>query len=701
MRSFAVVAALLCISLPPVAVLSASEHWPDRIIVKFDETAIPLLHEGDRLLAGDAVLNQILSRYAIEVDESLFPGVESSPEPAVSQLSRIHRLRFAPGSDYLGAMEALQASPAVEYAELDIVVYPLETPNDPMLSDQWHLETVMAVQAWDVAHGSGDVAIAIVDSGIQLVHPDLAANFWSNPDEIDNGLDDDGNGLVDDILGWDYIDGDNQPGDDVRCNHGTHVAGIAAAVTNNAVGVAGMSWNCRIMNLRMMAWSEAAQNCVGSIGDSILAINYAVAQGASVINLSIGHGGQHSAERDAVNYAFSQGLVLAGAAGNGGSDGIGDPQSDYPGGYENVITVGNTSRSDRKSSSSNYGAEIDVMAPGSRIMSTYMPNTYDNASGTSMSSPLVAGLAALIMATGESDPATVKMRIKGGAENIDAQNAEWVGMLGAGRINAYYSITPGSLVMPVAAVMDDQNGDRDFQADSGETVDITMTFKNQSWRDATGVQAVLVDAGPHATIVQDASTVGAVASKEEVETSTAYRITVAAGAPFNSTVPLTFEITADDGTNEATFTISLNDPHPAMPGWPKPAVSNDFNSSPVMVDLDGDGGKELVLADNARQLFVWRYDGSNFPGWPLMLPDADNHIALSTPAIGDLDGDGDPEIVAASFRIAAPDATPPYPAQGKLYVFHTDGTMVAGWPRVYNEEIKASPALFDLNGDGK
>lgn len=679
----------------------SGDHWPDRVIVKFNPM-VQLLHgDGELVVLGDPELSQVLQRQALKKATILWQGSDSEGVTVPEEFFNLYLLEFEPGSDYLRTLELLQQSPAVLYAELDLRVYPRETPNDQSFeAEQWGLQKIMAPSAWDVAHGISSVTIAILDSGMDLAHPDLQSNFWINTDEMANGIDDDGNGYVDDTIGWDFLEHDGAPDDDVRCNHGTHVGGTASAVTDNGIGVAGVAWNCRLMNLRIMGWNAGMQTCVGSVSDSILGIQYAVANGADVINMSIGHGGQAASERDAVNWAFSEGLMLVGAAGNGGNDGIGDPVADYPGGYEVVICVGNSNKNDRKDSSSNYGPSVDVFAPGSRIYSTYMPSTYSNASGTSMASPHVAGLVALIKASGVTDNNQIRMRIEAGAENIDAVNPAFVGMLGHGRINAWYSIIPTSLVSPIGLAITDHGGDNDGQADSGETIDLVFTFKNHSWRAATGGTVRLTDAGPNATILEAEAAIPDLASKAEGINPSPLTLSIAASAPFNTTVSVTMLITTADWAHTETYEFSLNDPRPPMIGWPKLGASNYFNSSPVFVDLNQDGTQELILCDNAAQVFIWQSDGTDYPGWPITLPDALNHICISTPAVGDLDRDGILEIVVASFRIANSTADPPYPAQGKLFVFTPNGELKTGWPLTLEEEIKTSPALADLDHDG-
>lgn len=328
-------------------------------------------------------------------------------------------------------LEKAKSNPNIVKIERDLPRKPFNTPpNDTLFnSEQWNLPMVglstkaastpplgSAISGWDVTTGSASTVIAVIDTGIDLNHPDLQNNVWINTDEIaGNGIDDDNNGYVDDRNGYDFScddnNGDNDcsdPGDSPSNgnvydagDHGSHVSGIAGAVTNNAQGIAGICWNCKIMPLKVInsfGW--------GYDSDIAVAIEYAADNGAKVINLSLGGGGHSSNLQDAIDYATnSRDVVVVAATGNGGANG--DTASDsYPGGMNNVIAVGATNSSDVINTFTNRGPKIDVTAPGSDIASTIAcsgenggcngGNSYGYLDGTSMASPHVAGIAALL-----------------------------------------------------------------------------------------------------------------------------------------------------------------------------------------------------------------------------------------------------------------------------------------------------------------
>ena len=304
----------------------------------------------------------------------------------------LERLRLhGPGVE--SAQKALARNPNVLYAEPDFLVSAIATPNDPMFSQLWGMSKINAPAAWDVSTGSASVVVGDIDTGIDYTHPDLGANVWTNPGEIaGNGIDDDHNGYVDDIHGWDWVSNDNDPMDDH--GHGTHTSGTVGALGNNGAGVAGVNWNVRIAGLKFLN----AQGS-GSTSNAIKALQYAVDKGMKVTNNSWGGGGYSQGLADAITAAGTAGDLFVAAAGNNSSNN--DTLASYPASYgmANIIAVASTTSTDGLSSFSNYGpTSVDLGAPGSGILSTLPGNTYASWSGTSMATPHVTGAAALLWA---------------------------------------------------------------------------------------------------------------------------------------------------------------------------------------------------------------------------------------------------------------------------------------------------------------
>jgi len=292
------------------------------------------------------------------------------------------------------------------------------TPNDPGFPQLWGLNNtgqtggkadadIDALEAWQIQTGNHNLVIGVIDTGVDYTHPDLANNIWTNPGELVNGvyvqdgIDNDGNGYVDDIHGWDFVNNDNNPMDDY--GHGTHVAGTIAGQGNNGIGVTGVDWSAQVMPLKFLGASGS-----GSTSDAIKALDYATKMGVKLTNNSWGGGGYTQALADAIQAAGNKGALFIAAAGNGGSDQIGDNNDvtpNYPSNYNlsNIIAVAATTNADSLSSFSNYGpVSVDLGAPGSSIYSTLPVNgsplgqNYGTLSGTSMATPFVTGAAALL-----------------------------------------------------------------------------------------------------------------------------------------------------------------------------------------------------------------------------------------------------------------------------------------------------------------
>ena len=283
----------------------------------------------------------------------------------------------------------------VRFAEPNRRYRAAAAPGDPLFGDQWSLsdDTVLgAGPAWDQTTG-GDVTVAVIDSGVDTTHADLAPNVWTNAGEIPgNGVDDDGNGFVDDTQGWNFVSNSPNVRDDN--GHGTHVAGIIGARGGNGIGIAGVAWRARIMPIKVLDASA-----VGSAATLALGIRYAVANGAQVINLSVSGPGYSRAFDEAVQFASDSGVVVVGAAGNDGRNVDAAPA--YPAAFQAplLVAVAATAQGGGLSPVSNFGAgNVELAAPGQDIVSTAAGGGYERRTGTSMATPHVAGAIVLLAA---------------------------------------------------------------------------------------------------------------------------------------------------------------------------------------------------------------------------------------------------------------------------------------------------------------
>ena len=434
---------------------------PGRVVVRFQEGQQPAsLHS-----VASVYLNRIFQKYQVTSMRFPFAYLQKRHLRGVEKLCSIAILHYQSSAVPEEVARALQKDPGIIYAE-PLYMYPLQdVPNDPLYSSMHQFQAVQAEEAWSVVKGQdGNVVIAIVDGGTQWDHPDLAANLWVNPGEIpDNGIDDDGNGFVDDVHGWNFANNSNDPkGLDETpesYNHGTHVAGIAAAVTNNGIGVASISWNAKLMPINA---AYPVQDRF--IGFGYQGIVYAVSNGASIVNCSWGGGGPFSRfEQDVIDFAHENGALVVAAAGNDGLNNDTAPQ--WPANYRHVLAVGATNNQDDIASFSNFGISVDVFAPGVGINSTLPGNQYSgNAySGTSMATPLVAGLAALVKTHFPAYSVDqIREQIRVTADDISAINPEYADFLGKGRVNAYRAVTevnhPAIRIANVRFVDEDGNG---------------------------------------------------------------------------------------------------------------------------------------------------------------------------------------------------------------------------------------------------
>jgi len=342
-------------------------------------------------------------------------------------------------------IEILAKSGLFEAAEPNYILKAIGIPNDPRFNELWGMHNIGqtggtadadidAAEAWSTFTGNKKVIVAVIDTGVDYNHEDLANNMWTNPGEIPgNGIDDDGNGFVDDYYGWDFAYNDNDPMD--GRSHGTHCSGTIGGVGNNGIGVAGVSWDVRIMALKFL--NDAGR---GSTSDAIEAINYATMMGADIMSNSWGGGPYSSALEAAIQAADDEAILFVAAAGNDKKNT--DIHPNYPSCYDvpNVMSIAATNHNDARAGFSNYGnLTVDLGAPGVSILSSVPGNGYSSHSGTSMATPHVAGAAALLKAL---NPALTHLEIKNILMNsVDPLNSLYGKTVTGGRLNIHKAIT--------------------------------------------------------------------------------------------------------------------------------------------------------------------------------------------------------------------------------------------------------------------
>lgn len=509
-----------------------SQYLPNKVIIRLKDGRTGL---GKRT-AATASLESFLGRYAPSSVEGVFPAM-AIQGPKHHDMSKFLVMTYAVPVDPFAVAKEVAKHPDVLYAE-PWFIYKISgnetcTPNDPLRSQQWALTRIMADSAFCVQHGDTNVVIAIVDNGVQWDHPDLAANIWTNPGETGldnqghdkrfNGIDDDSDGLVDDWHGWDFVGahysnwvGDNNPSptNSGISSHGTHVAGIAGAVTNNNIGIAGVSNNCRIMAVKV-----ASDDFGASIPAGFEGIVYAAAMGAQIINLSWGApGGFSDFEQEVIDSATSWGSLVVASAGNEGNS----IYPNYPAGYNHVMDVGATDNYDQFTTYSNFGLHIHIVAPGGgdlpypsvQVLSTWFPNTDTTLVGTSMSAPHVSGVAALVKARYPLlTPDQLREQVRVTADDIYALNSDADKyQYGKGRVNAYNALTKQypSLRMNYYRAVDSIDGNNNGALEPNETFAVLANFTNYLEPTSPGATITLTTTDSYVQITQPTYQIGTV-----------------------------------------------------------------------------------------------------------------------------------------------------------------------------------------------
>lgn len=417
----------------------------------FSQTTVFIKYKDE--LSLDAVnrkIGEVKSSYAVDKSlrfDSFSALVERATGTGADRLKRIRKIELTDKASADNLIANLANDNDVEYVQ-EALRYKIDyMPNDSLLTDQWALENINAFDAWEITDGSDEIVIGVIDTGIDFFHPDLRNKLYINPledinnngfyDEGDNdGIDNDGNGFVDDVFGWDftdrngfpfdssggdYLNWDNYPLDEH--GHGTYVSGIIGAQVNNISGIAGVMPKGRIMNLRAFDPSG-----YGEEDDVAAAVLYAVEAGVDVLNMSFGDNAFSYILKDVVEYAYSQGVVMIASSGNSGSS-----APHYPSGYSQVICVGSSTQNNYVYGGSNYGSTLDLVAPGLNILTTSLNGEYTNISGTSAAAPFVSAAAGLLLSMDDFSPDEIRQILK--STSLDILEEGWDEKSGAGKLD--------------------------------------------------------------------------------------------------------------------------------------------------------------------------------------------------------------------------------------------------------------------------
>ncbi|MCH8084347.1 MAG: S8 family serine peptidase, partial [Myxococcales bacterium] len=718
---------------------------PDQILLKLTDDRAKSLDLGD----GSALSALLLGHGAVS-QRRAFVGSGSSPSSIataaqgaerarqrfakraarvprsreVPDLENIFVVQLAGSTDILQAIAELGAQPGVVYAEPNFLYHTMEIllPDEPFIPDDrylsedgvhfsegaweqafpdlWGIEKIRAIEGWNEfdLDGSGDfdateirpgefVVVAVIDSGLDVDHPEIAANLWRNPAEIpDNAIDDDANGLVDDIIGWDFVDGDATP-EDLR-GHGTHVSGTIAARGNNLIGVIGVAPWAKIMTLKGL--DDSGSGSALALANSV---RYAADMGADIISASWGGTLESATLTAAFGYAHGLGVLSVAAAGNSDAN----VANFSPANLAKVLAVAATNPGDVRAGFSNFGTGIDVSAPGVAILSLnanagangiaeevperIVGSDYLQINGTSMACPHVSGAAAVLLS---QDPGRslddLRGRLLAGAESIAASNPGFETMLGHGRIDLLASLVaePRPLVKLIRV---DQG-----KAIAGQDASIAVVLQNQ-WIAVSEVTASLTTESPYVIIRKDQTEFAVLATGQRVNNrGDPFEVSFDASTPIGTEILFDLTLEAADGYRETLpFAVQIN--HfadvtrqtglPVFDIVPWRATLHDY-------DGDGDADAQLIgLLSNS----LYENSGGSFTA-----RGGSGGIGASQGLFFDIDNDGDQDLFMAGFNAVS----------GSEFLLNTGG---GNFSNITDSSgirgLRAFvAAAFDYDGDG-
>jgi len=499
--------------------------------------------------ASTQTLNKSTQNFSIRNLTQLFPA-QSKLNKGEESLSRIYLLTYNSPEDPLKAVQKISKQNGVEWAEPKYIQTVTYSPDDSLfaLSQQRNLEQIHAKEAWDITKGDSTVIIGIVDTGVDWTHPDLLGNVWYDHG-VFKGID----------LGGSNGMPDNDPREDGSSQnryHGTHVAGIACAVTNNQKGIASIGFNCSFIPIKASRGDKRDANGYPYIYYGYEGIKYAADNKAWVINCSWGGFDYSNLGQEVINYAIFKGALVIAAAGNNG-----ELSDYYPASYQGVLSVGwLETDSDAISIAANYGRSVDVFAPGTSILSTWQKtpfvfdSLYHRISGSSMSSPLVAGLAGLVFSMRRGYSALqVAEQIRTSSDNIEQSNsASLKYLLGRGRINAYRAVTDtNTTAIRATSVKFIDEGNGNGILESGEMVSVEITFTNYL-KSATNISVLLENTDNAVEFLNRNFDTGQMATLGTISNSlNKFRFEIHADAPLNHDLHLLLKYII--GGNEVDF----------------------------------------------------------------------------------------------------------------------------------------------------
>lgn len=454
----------------------------------------------------------------------------------------------------------------IEYAEPEYVQRIELVPDDSLLSRQYHLELIRAYEAWDITTGDSSIVIAIVDSGVDTDHPDLKGNLWINPNDPLDGIDNDGNGYVDDIHGWDFAGdfhiGVNEGDNDVDIakggthQHGLSVASVAGATANNGIGFAGTGFQCRIMVTKHFA-DDQPDTVLSYASNPYLGIIYAAENGADIINCSWGSTFRSQFNQDIIEYvSVDLGALVIASSGNSGIE-----EAHYPSDYKYVLSVSAVNRNLSKTSFTSYGKGVDITAPGSAIAVHENDSAYGVTQGTSFSAPMVSGAAGLVKArypefSGIQIGEILRVTANDTIYEVNPGNI-FKNKLGKGLLDMEKALTshPPSIRLISYRLLNDEG----LSPVPGEEASFIANFKNHLWPSSNGLRVKLLSRTGMFEVLNDASDLGIIEMGQSVTNAAhPFRIRIRENIPTNLTVDLMLEYEDGSYSDYQFISILLN-----------------------------------------------------------------------------------------------------------------------------------------------
>ncbi len=559
-------------------------------------------------------------------------------------------------------------------------------PDDPYVGQQYSLNLSKFFQAWDITVGDDDIVVGLVDSGIDYNHPDLQARIWTNTDEIPgNGIDDDNNGFIDDVIGWNFVSASpdelypgeipgpcNNPAD--FSGHGTCLCGIIGAVTNNGIGIAGASHKSRIMAVKSgFVDSEGAGILLDA--DAARGIVYAVNNGAHIINLSWGDTVESNIIRKAVNYALRNNVIVISAAGNSGGKYLFFPSS-----MQGVISVGSVAQNGNRSGFSNYSREMDIYMYGENIRSTGIGGTYGQMTGTSMSCAYITGAMVLLK---DRFPGFSSGMLRGQLISTASDIGVFHGSPNSGILDMHRALVtmPQSNIV-LSSYQFFKTSDPNGVILPGDDVSLAVVLKNL-WRASGSLLGQITRKDPDIFLYSDSVNIDPMPNFGNYDNyDEPVLLNFSSNFYYGKRGNLRLEITDSQSSYTNSFILNFVMPYPENQGFP--FLSGDaVVSSPLAVDTDGDGYTEIFWGSYSGDFFGVDHQGNMLDGFPIH----SKAPFVSSPAYADLENNGNYYIIFGGM-------------DRRLYAIDSSGAHKPGFPVILNGSVYGCTPVGMIDGDG-